>query len=230
MKNIISSIINEVLNKLKIIEQNTTITLYHGSGYYFSSFDISKINTGQHSQDFGYGLYFTDNKNTAKTYSHELSKTLTPIEKYNEIIVNNKKDEILYDYLKENRIISAKRILQNLIDEKVGDVDEWTKLLSYLNKDIRYGYVYTVKVHNYNFINKSDYINLKYQYNINSDKDMNKILLQMGYNGIEYQIKEFNSSNKGTETNVVIFDDSVIQITNIEKLFFDKPMFINNIR
>jgi len=229
MKNLLNLIIKDLLNELKIIESNSVMTLYHGSQHLFTRFDINKINTGQRSQDFGYGLYFTTNKDTAKTYAHELSTILTPIEKYNEIIIKNKKDELLYDYLKENRLISAKRILQNLIDNQVGDVGEWKELLLYLNKDVRYAYVYTVKIHNYNFINKGNYISLKQKYNY-SDKDMNKVLLEMGYNGIEYSIKQFNSSHNGMENNVVIFDDSIIHITNTEKLFFDKPMVINNLK
>ena len=43
------------------------ITLYHGSKYLFSQFDISKVNTGQHSQDFGYGLYFTSDYDSMLT-------------------------------------------------------------------------------------------------------------------------------------------------------------------
>lgn len=206
-------------------------TLYHGSKFLFNKFDMSRINTGQRSQDFGYGLYFTSNKDTAKFYANELSNIKTPIEKYNDIIKNNEKNEILYQYLSENRIISAKRILNKLIDNRVGNINEWEELLKELDIVQRYGHLYTVTINGGNFINKDEYVVMKHRLNI-SDKEMNNVLLKQGYNGIKYKINSFGldkSSSFEKEYNVVIIDDKIINIINTEKVEFEGVLKLNYI-
>ena len=203
--------------------------LYHGSKYLFNTFDSNKINTGQHSQDFGYGLYFTSNIETAKFYANELSNIKTPIDKYNDVIKKNKKNDILYQYIADNRIISAKRILNNLISDKVGDINEWILLLKYLDITQRYAYVYTVIIKNNNFIDQTEYNALKYKLNYD-DKQMNINLLEKGYNGIKYKINSFGLNKKDNfekDFNVVIIDDKVINITNIEKVEFEGLLKLN---
>lgn len=44
------------------------MTAYHGSPYNFDSFSIDKIGTGEGAQAFGYGLYFTEDKDIAEYY------------------------------------------------------------------------------------------------------------------------------------------------------------------
>ena len=58
--NMVKVSVNHVLN-----ENSDSVTLYHGNPYLFDKFYNEKIKTGQHSQDFGYGIYFTNNKSTA---------------------------------------------------------------------------------------------------------------------------------------------------------------------
>lgn len=206
-------------------------TLYHGSKFLFDKFDMSKINSGQHSQDFGYGLYFTSNKDTAKFYANELSNTKTPIEKYKDLIKKNKPNEILIEYLNDNRIIAAKRILNELITNKVGYVDEWEQLLNALNIVQRYGFLYTVQITGGNFIDKDEYTILKHKLNID-DKAMNSVLLKQGFNGIKYKINSFGLNKEKTfekEYNVVIIDDSIIKITNVEKVEFEGVLKLTNI-
>lgn len=225
--------INEIiLSEINSFLNENSITLYHGSGHLFNTFDITKINTGQRSQDFGYGLYFTTNKETATFYANELSNTITPIEKYNKYIINNEKDIILYGYLVDNRIISAKRILTRLIETKVGDVTEWQNLLNSLNTVERYGYVYTTTVMNPNFISKDDYVVEKHRLNI-SDKEMSKYLLSKGYDGIKYKINSFGlnkTSDLSKEYNVVMFDDKKIRITNRERVDFTGTLKLDYIK
>jgi hypothetical protein len=86
----IRKMIDKVKNFKQFVNENVNdlTTLYHGSKFLFNKFDMSRVNTGQHSQDFGYGLYFTSNKDTAKFYANELSNTKTPIEKYNDNVVD----------------------------------------------------------------------------------------------------------------------------------------------
>lgn len=225
-------LIKKLLNKSLLNENLDEITtLYHGSKFLFQKFDINKVNTGQRSQDFGYGLYFTSDKETARFYANELSNTKTPLQKYEEIIINNKKDEILYDYIKNGNSQSAKRVLKDLINNKVGDVNEWNKLLNALNEVQRYGYLYTVYVFNQKFIDKNDYVSLKHNHNLN-DKEMVNYLLKNGYNGIKYKINSFGlnkTRNFNQEYNVVIFDTSIIKILNVEKVEFIGTLKLTNI-
>jgi hypothetical protein len=229
----IRKMIDKVKNFKQFVNENVNdlTTLYHGSKFLFNKFDMSRVNTGQHSQDFGYGLYFTSNKDTAKFYANELSNTKTPIEKYNDIIKNNEKNEILYQYLSENRIISAKRILNDLIVKNNGDINEWKELLKALDTVQRYGYLYTVNINGGNFITKDEYVVMKHKLNI-ADKEMNNVLLKQGYNGIKYKITSFGldkSRSFEKEYNVVIIDDKIIHITNTEKVEFEGILKLNYI-
>ncbi len=237
LKSFVMKIFNMINKKIiieeiqKFINENDGLTtLYHGSKTLFNKFDINKINTGQHSQDFGYGLYFTTDKETAKFYANELSNFKTPAQKYDDIILSNNKNEILYQYLKDNQIISAKRILNGLIQNNDGNIDEWKNLLRALDIVQRYAYVYTVNVSNPNFISKDDYTVLKHELNVN-DKQMNNILLEKGYNGIQYKINSFGlnkTRNFNDEYNVVIIDDNILNITNIEKVEFEGTLKLDN--
>ena len=229
----IRKMIDKVKNLKQFVNENidNLTTLYHGSKFLFNKFDMNRVNTGQHSQDFGYGLYFTSDKDTAKFYANELSNTKTPIEKYDDIIKNNEKNEILYQYLNENRIISAKRILNDLIAKNNGDINEWKELLKALDTVQRYGYLYTVNINGGNFISKDEYVVMKHKLNI-GDKEMNNVLLKQGYNGIKYKINSFGldkNSNFEKEYNVVIIDDKIINISNTEKVEFQGILKLNYI-
>lgn len=46
---------------------------YHGSANDFSRFDFNKIGSGDGLAKYGYGLYFTDNPETAAYYAKELA-------------------------------------------------------------------------------------------------------------------------------------------------------------
>ena len=123
--------------------------------------------------------------------------------------------------MKTNRIVSATRRIQELIDDG-NNVQELHNLLDALKETQRYAYLYTVKIQNPNYITKEECIKLKQELKLN-DKDINKILLEKGYNGILYPINSFglNKSKDFTgEYNVVIIDDSIITITDKEKLNF----------
>jgi hypothetical protein len=58
---------------LKLFENIENYILYHGSKYYFTKFDLNKIGTGQTSQDFGYGFYFSNKIEVAEYYSNILA-------------------------------------------------------------------------------------------------------------------------------------------------------------
>lgn len=73
----INSIVKEEIDKflLKEIVQ-TDMTLYHGTPHDFIRFQTKNIGTGEGSQCFGYGLYFTENKSVAEFYANMLKRPL----------------------------------------------------------------------------------------------------------------------------------------------------------
>lgn len=52
--------------------QDEEVTAYHGSPYSFKKFSTQNIGTGEGAQAFGWGLYFTDLEDVAKTYAEKL--------------------------------------------------------------------------------------------------------------------------------------------------------------
>jgi hypothetical protein len=48
-------------------------TVFHGSPHLFQRFDASKIGTGEGNQTYGYGLYFAESPDVAKSYQSALS-------------------------------------------------------------------------------------------------------------------------------------------------------------
>lgn len=48
-------------------------TAWHGTPHTFPKFKTEKINTGEQAQAFGWGLYFTDDKEIAEYYANELA-------------------------------------------------------------------------------------------------------------------------------------------------------------
>ena len=54
-------------------DKSDGIFAFHGSPGNFDEFKLSKINTGEGAQAFGYGLYFTDSKDIAKFYKDSIS-------------------------------------------------------------------------------------------------------------------------------------------------------------
>jgi len=63
---------DEKIKKFK--ENNTDLILEHGTPFDFNKFDLEKIGTGEGNQAFGYGLYFTEDSNIAKSYANKLSE------------------------------------------------------------------------------------------------------------------------------------------------------------
>ena len=57
-------------------DKSDGIFAFHGSGADFDEFSLSKINTGEGNQAFGYGLYFTESKDIAKFYKNALTDSM----------------------------------------------------------------------------------------------------------------------------------------------------------
>ena len=224
-------IVSEVMkNVLAVSEEYNSgpgkMVLYHGTSKLFDRFSMSKINTGQHSQDFGFGLYFTTDKESAKFYADELSHTMTLKEKFDSVVHSfNKKDYSFERYLEMGLSSLVKKYVEGYIRNGVGDEREWMEFLDIIDKPRRYGYVYTVEVSNPNFIDRPEYVRIRKERGL-TDKEMNGLLIENGYNGIIYDMNTRIVSDKNFtgEKNVVIIDDSIISIIDREKLVFDYVM------
>ena len=219
-------VLNTVRTVLKEAFDGNKVILYHGTPHKFDRFSMGKINTGQHSQDFGKGLYFTTDKETAKFYANELSHTMSLKDKFDYTVHSFKdKDGLFTDYLEKNYSLMVKRYVQRYMEEGVGDPAEWKEFLDLMNKTMRYAYIYTVEIVNPKFMERSEYIDIQRRRNL-SDDEMNKFLLASGYNGIMYDMNTRKCSSRDFtgEKNVVIIDDSAIKILDREFVTFDYIM------
>lgn len=61
-------------NQLKRISE-MSISAYHGTPHNFDEFDIRKVGSGESSQWFGWGLYFTDSEDIADWYSTSIAQS-----------------------------------------------------------------------------------------------------------------------------------------------------------
>lgn len=222
INNIIKKVIEEALESKNMLPT----LLYHGSPHKFDKFLMSKINTGQHSQDFGKGLYFTTDKETAMFYADELSHTETLMDKYNACVHSyDDPNGILTSYLNNNYTVSVKRLVNKFINDGVGNREEWVNFLKEIDSVRRYAYIYTVEIQNPNYITRDEYIRIQ-KTNGFSDDQMNELLLSKGYNGIIYDMntRKLSKRDLSGEKNVVIIDENVINVIKCEKVSFDYIM------
>lgn len=64
------------------IKESEERYFYHGSSYDFDKFDMSKVGTGDGLSKYGFGLYFTDNKELAEYYAFGKSKYIYTVKLY----------------------------------------------------------------------------------------------------------------------------------------------------
>jgi hypothetical protein len=62
-------------NQLRVIKE-MAVSAYQGTPYSFDKFDIGKVGSGESTQWFGWGLYFSDNKSVANSYSKNVPELL----------------------------------------------------------------------------------------------------------------------------------------------------------
>jgi hypothetical protein len=72
-------------NQIKGIIKEMAISAYHGTPHNFDNFDVNKVGSGESSQWFGWGLYFTDDEGIANWYSKSVTDQInqTNQNKYN---------------------------------------------------------------------------------------------------------------------------------------------------
>lgn len=225
--------------------------LFHGSRFDFNSFDMSKIGTGQTSQDFGWGLYLTNKQVMGEFYGNMLSNTKSGIDKYNDIIKTHKQD--IKDHLEKGNIIGAKRSIDRYIKQESttsAEREELTQLGQALDRVQRFSYLYNVKYD----LNSTELLNyterpstqeferIKSGTDVPLDSNMtvsqiynalakklgqkaaSEYLLSRGFDGIKYPI----GSKTTGEYNYVFFDTQKLTIVGKNLLNFEGVMNIDN--
>lgn len=206
MKNInliISENIKKFINEVIVSD----LTLYHGTPWDFIKFQTKNIGSGEGNQSFGYGLYFTDNKNVAQYYAEKLAKPngflyTIKVKNGNFFEWNERLDDVLKNkiitYFKEKGIeeLPIKRVLgKNGIETITEPIEE--AILKYPN-------------------GKFLYENLSNM--LGGDLKATQLLQELGYDGIIYPIGQNSLVSMGGGMNYVIFDGDLVEIINKQKI------------
>lgn len=147
--NIINSIPNE--NDLDKLRKKYNYQYYqsawHGSPYDFDEFDLGSIGGGLGTQAFGWGLYFTENKNVAEKYKVErksknkftLNGNDIPIEYapvieqiFGGINVENNKESLL------NRLVLNRDAEQSNLDLVAKNLNELDGVLDFITQNSKF--------------------------------------------------------------------------------------------
>ena len=120
---------------------------WHGSPYDFNEFDLGSIGGGLGTQAFGWGLYFTENKNVAEKYKVErksknkftLNGNDIPIEYapvieqiFGGINVENNKESLL------NRLVLNREDEQNSLDIVTKNLNELDGVLDFITQNSKF--------------------------------------------------------------------------------------------
>ena len=149
--NIINSIPNE--NDLDKLRKKHNYQYYqsawHGSPYDFDEFDLGSIGGGLGTQAFGWGLYFTENKNVAEKYKVErksknkftLNGNDIPIEYvpvieqiFGGINVENNKESLL------NRLVLNRDAEQSNLDLVTKNLNELDGVLDFITQNSKFAF------------------------------------------------------------------------------------------
>jgi hypothetical protein len=164
--NNLDSILSEILN---ICDSNNIIeekTAYHGSQHNFDNFSLQYIGTGEGVQAYGWGLYFTENKEDSEYYRSNITIYKININGINYLFnksdniwfkegtINRIKDKILdviLTIIKDNEIETINELIDYINNKKNNisnisqyiseetknkNIDEYNNILKYINDNI----------------------------------------------------------------------------------------------
>lgn len=140
--------IKEMLTGVKDSDKNNYYqSAWHGSPHDFDEFDLGSIGGGLGTQAFGWGLYFTENKNVAEKYKVErksknkftLNGNDIPIEYapvieqiFGGINVENNKESLL------NRLVLNREDEQNNLDIVTKNLNELDGVLDFITQNSKF--------------------------------------------------------------------------------------------
>lgn len=207
-------------------EQQENIELYHGSDTNFNTFDDSLISSGEGSDLFGKGYYFTNDKKIADFYANLKTKK-SRIKNYNDSgifktqvpIYNDDADE----YASKNKNINTFTIKGNILNSEEFVIDENFKnyIINSYVKHTGFTKETAIRVFDFmknnknkinNFRGELEYI-LTQLGHMDNDilNDIIKYIKSIGYDGVKYRPnKDFDGD--GDYWNYVIYNKNIIVV------------------
>ena len=220
----LNKFIKETLKEY-INEQIENKTLYHGSNKEFDSFDDKLISTGEGSDLFGKGYYFTDNKDVAEFYA-KLKTKKDKIKKYDNSGLFKTEVPIYQDdaddYSDKNKKINTFKISGNILNSEEFIIDDKFKevIINSFEKYSGLGKDSAIKTFNFlknnknninNFRGELEYIIKQLAYaDKNILNDIIGYINGLGYQGIKYRPDKDFEGNQNS-WNYVIFDKNIIK-------------------
>jgi len=174
------------------------LILYHGSPYKFDKFTTSKMGSGSGEQIDGWGIYFTDSKESAKIYGNYIY----------EVTLFKGRDLTLIDFGKPVK----KDIVSKIVE---GVYKNYNKDFNINKFNLYYNYIKGKSLPKVDF---NDYELVQFDYSgflfyktlsriLGGDKKASLFLLNSGIDGLKRSISN-------TRTDYVIFDENTINIVS----------------
>lgn len=205
-------------------EQIENVELYHGSNVKFSAFDNTLISSGDGSDLFGKGYYFTDNKNVADFYAHLRSKK-DRIMKYDNSGIFGTEVPIYHkdadEYASVNKVVNTFTIRGNILNSEEFIIDD--KFEKYIKDSYvkhtgltdEYAVLFFNTLRNrkhdiHNFRGELEYIIKRIgRVDIEITKDIINYIKMLGYDGLKYRADKNFEGNENS-WNYVIYNRNVI--------------------
>ena len=187
------------------------LELKHGTPHDFSKFELEKIGTGEGAQAFGYGLYFTENDNIAKSYAKKLSEDKKGII-YTVKIKNGKSN----NWLEWREPISSEQAtaLSKVLKTRK---DKYNEYLSSVENEKKHTGAAEELFNDNIELDELNPIQNSALYNDLVDafgqEEASSIMKEAGIDGVKYNTK----GGKGNDFNYVIFNHDSIEIVEKKK-------------
>ena len=195
-----------------------SLPAYQGSSHDFDAFDISKVGSGEGTQWFGWGLYFSDSESIANYYAKSVSDV-----KNRELL---SKSELVYN----GKVITNKgKITNSFYNDIVGYNPPNTYIISFINKilfsilgDILSSLKGEMKWDNIRFIGNREeivnYIKVNTGDEINKEEerienpDANFISYENLRSGLDYQDEQYQNFINGRNPRYVEIIDKIVNL------------------
>jgi ADP-Ribosyltransferase in polyvalent proteins len=180
----------------EVLTDGMSNIFYHGSPYVFDRFDINKVGSGDGLSKFGYGLYFSPNKQTAVYYAKELSIGQNRQNGLNLYTVKLLGIDDFYNWEDETPEHIAQCIMRKL--NRVGESDKAEQISTEYEE---YGNYWSIRSM-YEILEST----------LGSKKETTEFLNICGVNGV---IGESPAHNEPVYT---VYDDRMIKIIDVTKI------------
>jgi hypothetical protein len=173
---------------------------YHGTPHLIKDkFDISKVGTGEGAQSYGYGMYFAESPEVAKTYRQQVVDA-------NSLNANSGKSyNSIQDFFDDVAVDKGNLYKVDIPDEFIPKMIDWDKPFKQQPQDLQdiFAKVNPIAVSKKDPSNEfTRWLRLP---------STSKELQEMGYKGIRYLDQASRGAKTGT-SNFVVFDPTDVKI------------------